>query len=169
MEFEREVCVIFPRKPLFACHESAGGKFVPEPHPTERSCFAGVQVRDAPGNLLLPGALNVFVHGCVEAFKKRASQCGSLVIGQGKRFLQQLESSSADDVSIALQRARAGARDANREIRAPGAGLLQGGGGHGWGWGAGAHLLRSDGAGPDHLEGSFTAHEHLGAFADANG
>ncbi len=67
-------------------------------------CFAGVQVRDTAGDLLVPSVLDTLVYGGVEAIKKRAGQSRTLLVGQRKRLLEQLESLASHKVIIPLAR-----------------------------------------------------------------
>jgi len=63
-------------------------------------CPSRVQIRNAPRDLLLPGAFRVVIHCCVQAVNQRARQIRAFFLGQAQRLLHYLGGSFGHSLSI---------------------------------------------------------------------
>ncbi len=68
--------------------------------PGNRLCPSRVQIRNAPRDLLLPGAFRVVIDCCVQAVHQRARQIRALFLGQAQRLLHYLGGSFGHGLSI---------------------------------------------------------------------
>src|SRR6266852_6489791 len=68
--------------------------------PGNRLCSSRVQIRNAPRDLLLPGAFRVVIGCCVQAVNQRARQIRALFLGQVQRLLHYLGGSFGHGLSI---------------------------------------------------------------------
>src|SRR6266478_7285909 len=84
---------------LFAMRE-LGGDSTANFFPGNRLCPARVQIRNAPRDLLLPGAFRVVIDCCVQAVHQRARQIRALFLGQAQRLLHYLGGSFGHGLSI---------------------------------------------------------------------
>src|SRR2546429_4105731 len=63
-------------------------------------CSSRVQIRNAPRDLLLPGAFRVVIHCCVQAINQRARQIRAFFLRQAQRLLHYLGGSFGHRLSI---------------------------------------------------------------------
>src|SRR5713226_10750268 len=84
---------------LFAMRE-LGGDSPTNFFPGNRLCSSRVQIRNAPRDLLLPGAFRVVIGCCVQAVNQRARQIRALFLGQAQRLLHDLGGSLGHGLSI---------------------------------------------------------------------
>src|SRR5260370_24516150 len=68
--------------------------------PGNRRCTCRVQIRNAPRDLLLPGAFRVVIDCCVQAVNQRARQIRPFFLGQAQRLLHYLADSFGHGLSI---------------------------------------------------------------------
>src|SRR5205823_5487929 len=84
---------------LFAIRE-LGGDSPANFFPGNWLCASRVQIRNAPRDLLLPGAFRVVIHCCVQAVNQRARQIRAFFLGQAQRLLHYLGGSFGHSLSI---------------------------------------------------------------------
>ncbi len=84
---------------LFAMRE-LGGDSPTNFFPGNRLCPSRVQVRNAPRDLLLPGAFRALIDCCVQAVNQRARQIRAFFLGQAQRLLHDLGGSFGHGFSI---------------------------------------------------------------------
>ncbi len=84
---------------LFAMRE-LGGDSPTNFFPGNRLCSSRVQIRNAPRDLLLPGAFRVVIDCCVQAVNQRARQIRAFFFGQAQRLLHYLGGSFGHGLSI---------------------------------------------------------------------
>src|SRR5258708_976970 len=68
--------------------------------PGNRLCPSRVQIRNAPRDLLLPGAFRALIDCCVQAVNQRARQIRAFFLGQAQRLLHYLGGSFGHGLSI---------------------------------------------------------------------
>src|SRR6266403_1174364 len=70
----------------------SGRQLLPNLFPRHRLHFSRVYVRNAPGDLFLPGLLGPFLYSAVEAGEQGIGQRRPLLFGERKRLLEQVKS-----------------------------------------------------------------------------
>src|SRR5579862_726885 len=70
----------------------SGGNSLPNFVPRNGLGRAGIEIGDAPGDLLVPGALGARVSDFLQALDQRANERGAFFLGKSERLLKKLQS-----------------------------------------------------------------------------